>query len=130
MRALAICTTPGCGEPTVRGRCPDCESDYRRQHRRRTPEEHALPKHWRAIRARYLRKHPHCECDECLALPKDQRPTATDVHHVVGRELGGRSTDDNLEALAHGHHSRRTARQQPGGFGAFAKRDRIIAGRV
>lgn len=128
MRAMAICGTPGCGEVVVRGKCPECESAERRAKRRSrstaggTPD---LPQHWRAIRARYLKKHPHCECKDCLEIPEDERPLATDIHHKIGREEGGRSDDANLEALTHGHHSRQTSRQQPGGFAAFRQRDRI-----
>jgi hypothetical protein len=43
---------------------------------------------------------------------------------------GGTHDEANLRAMSHSHHSRRTARDQPGGFNAFQKRDRIVKGRV
>src|ERR1039457_1633971 len=121
MRALTVCGTPGCGELVVKGKCPECEKAARRRSRivRGPGEAPGLPQHWRQIRGRYLKKHPTCECEECAALPEAERPKATDVHHKRGREEGGKSSDDNLEALTHGHHSRATMRQQPGGFHAY-----------
>ena len=69
---------------------------------------------WHKIRGHYLKRHKHCECEECAMLPLlTERPLATDVHHIVDRSDGGRSTDDNLEALTHGHHSRITAMRMP-----------------
>lgn len=71
---------------------------------------------WQAIRKRYLAAHPHCECEDCLRLPFEQRPPATDVDHIDGSGPFGDNTDANLCAMAHGHHSRKTVRQD-GGFG-------------
>lgn len=121
-RALVICSEPGCGELTVRGRCADCEDAAARRYRvthKRTADP--ADRHWRKIRANYLRKHGTCECDDCLALPEDQRPKATDVDHIVSREAGGSHKDENLRAMAHSHHSRRTARDQPGGWNALRR---------
>jgi hypothetical protein len=131
-RALTICGTHGCGEPVVRGKCAECARAEARERRRRRPRGESSPydSRWRARRARYLREHEHCECEDCLRIPKAGRPVATDVHHVRGVVSGEDERDEDLLALAHGHHSRETARLQPGGFNAFAKRERVVKGRV
>lgn len=68
---------------------------------------------WRRTRARYLREHPHCEHPDCREL-------ANEVHHRDGRGPNGPRGHDaaNLQALCKPHHSRITAREQPGGWNA------------
>jgi hypothetical protein len=41
---------------------------------------------------------------------------ATDVDHILPRRAGGSDEHGNLQSLAHGHHSRKTALRD-GGFG-------------
>jgi hypothetical protein len=59
---------------------------------------------------------------------------ATDVDHIDGRGPKGPRGHDwsNLRALCHSHHSKRTARDQPGGFSKGARATEpfvILAGR-
>lgn len=71
---------------------------------------------WQRLQARYLAAHPICECDDCLELPAEQRPAATDVDHRDASGPFGDNSDGNLCAMAHGHHSRKTVLFD-GGFG-------------
>lgn len=66
---------------------------------------------WRRVRRRYLRNHPICEHQGC-------NQPATDVHHRDGQGLTGPNAynESNLQALCHSHHSKITAREQPGGW--------------
>ena len=128
-RAPSVCSTPGCPEIVERtGLCSACRAKAAK--RRRRSSGNTYDARWRRRRATYLASHKSCECDDCKILPEVARPVATDVHHVHGVVDGHRETDEELKAYAHGHHSRQTARQQPGGFAAFKKRDRLRAGRV
>jgi hypothetical protein len=114
-KALYMCSGVGCGELVARGRCKACEAKHKQE---RKPAEEARGEHvnavpnWRRIRGSYLRRHtspvtgqPMCECGECERLPVERRQVATDVHHVVDRADGGRSTDSNLKQLSHSHHA-------------------------
>ncbi|MFD7990747.1 HNH endonuclease [Streptomyces mexicanus] len=115
-RAMQVCPTPGCPELTTGGRCAACAS--KAAHRRPSPTAKGYDARWERTRRAYLRTHPYCECDECEALPPLLRPRATEVNHRDGLgPLGPRGHDwANLQAMTHAHHSRHTAREQPGGW--------------
>ncbi len=124
-RALKVCSCigcDGCGDrcPALvsTGRCDTCKRTADRA--RGTRHERGYNALWERTRAAYLKDHPVCECDDCAALPYEQRPLATDVDHVDGLGPNGPRGHDpaNLRALLHAHHSRRTARDQPGGWNA------------
>lgn len=70
---------------------------------------------WPAIRARYLRARPHCECGPDCCPAGCQRPSSH-VDHIDGGGPFGDNTDANLRALAASCHSRKTVRHD-GGFG-------------
>lgn len=120
---MSVCNVPGCGELTPGGgRCPTHERQARQ---RGTSGHHARAKagggygaRWQRTRKAYLAAHPVCECDECMTQPTVLRPWATDVDHIDGLgPKGPRGFDwDNLRAMSHAHHSRHTARTQPGGW--------------
>lgn len=116
-RALSVCPTPGCPELTSAGRCSDCKA--RAQALRRGPRRSGYSTTtWQRTRRAYLREHPWCECAECMALSPLLRPVATEVNHTDGLgPLGPRGHDwSNLQAMTKAHHSRLTAREQPGGW--------------
>ena len=62
---------------------------------------------WRMTRARYLRANP-----TCVMCGDD----ATDVDHIIARARGGTDEWENLEALCHSCHSRKTAMLDGGGW--------------
>jgi 5-methylcytosine-specific restriction protein A len=125
-RAPTVCATPGCGEIVKSGKCDSCRATERRKRR----SSNTYDARWRRRRREYLHTHKLCECEACLRLPEAARPAATDVHHVDGAVTGQRESDEQLRSYAHGHHSRETAKMQPGGFHSRAARDRLIRGRV
>lgn len=108
------CAEPGCPNLTDETRCPRHQKAKRRREDRRRPNSRArgYDSRWERTRAAYLRLHPWCE-DEAGCIER-----ATDVDHVDGLGPTGPSGHDpeNLRALCHSHHSRRTARDQPGGW--------------
>jgi 5-methylcytosine-specific restriction protein A len=55
-----------------------------------------------------LRREPLCR--ECRKL--DILTPATDIDHVTPRSAGGSDEVDNLQALCHSCHSRKTARER------------------
>ena len=117
-KALTVCSRPGCPELASGGRCDGCKREA--EQARGSASQRGYNRSWERTRAAYLKDHPVCECDECAAVPYGQRPRATDVDHIDG--LGPRSPHGhdpaNLRSMAHAHHSRRTARDQPGGWHA------------
>ncbi|MGW7598128.1 HNH endonuclease signature motif containing protein [Streptomyces antimycoticus] len=115
-RALQVCPTPGCPELTSQGRCDACQQ--RANRRRPSPTAKGYDARWQRTRAAYLRAHPLCECEECEQLPALLRPRATEVNHRDGLgPLAPRGHDwSNLQAMTKAHHSRHTAKEQPGGW--------------
>lgn len=115
-KALQVCPTPGCPTLTPGGRCEACQGKAQRA--RPTAASKGYDARWARTRAEYLRAHPYCECDECEAMPALLRPRATEVNHMDGLgPLGPRGHDwTNLQAMTKAHHSRETARHQPGGW--------------
>lgn len=121
----SLCTAPGCGTLVYGGgRCPDCLTQARRDSDRRRPNgtQRGWSPKWAAFSKAYLQEHPLCECDQCSALPVWRRPASTDVDHIdgTGRDGPRAYDDDNLMALSHPCHSRKTA-MQDGGFGHAPK---------
>lgn len=80
--------------------------------RRPSSSQRGYDARWRKTRAAYLSLHPVCEDEAGCIEP------ATDVHHLDGQGPKGERGHDhsNLQALCHAHHSRVTAREQPGGW--------------
>ncbi|WP_431772195.1 HNH endonuclease [Streptomyces cucumeris] len=115
-RAMQVCPTPGCPELTVSGRCETCQTKASRD--RGSARAKGYDARWQRTRAAYLLVHPYCECDDCEQQPELLRPRATEVNHRDGLgPLGPRGHDwANLQAMTKAHHSRHTAREQPGGW--------------
>lgn len=117
MGAPTLCRDPSCMQRVPGGWCerhgPTRTPDTR-------PSAHArgYDRRWRATAAAYLAEHPLCECDDHLHLPDEQRPRARLVDHIDGRgPLGPHGHDwNNLRSMTWPCHSKRTARDQPGGW--------------
>lgn len=110
MRAATICKQPGCpASATSRGYCAQHVGRARPQAPRPSAAAQGYGAKWRALRARYLKLHPRCEWVGCDAA-------ATDVDHIIPKAQGGGDEWDNLQALCHSHHSRKTVTRD-GGFG-------------
>jgi 5-methylcytosine-specific restriction protein A len=121
MGARSVCSTPGC--PVLvfpAGRCAECVAKAAAMRRARggSTAKRGYDKGWQRTRKAYLRLHPYCECAECAAVPMPLRQPATEVDHIDGLgPLGPRGHDwSNLRAMTKAHHSRETAKHQPGGW--------------
>lgn len=110
-RAKKVCSRPGCPNlvDAGTGRCDACAGGSERE--RGTAAERGYDSRWRATRAGFLEEYPFCAEAGCMSL-------AEDVDHIDGEgPLGPRGHDwSNLRGLCKAHHSRRTARDQPGGW--------------
>lgn len=107
-RALKVCSTAGCPALVPAGRCGECSGEA--EAKRGTAAQRGYDARWRRTRAAQLRRQPICPCGSL----------ATDVDHIDG--LGPKAplghTASNLRSLCHSCHSRRTGRDQPGGWAA------------
>jgi 5-methylcytosine-specific restriction protein A len=107
-----VCSRPGCPELSSQGgRCDGCRTAAERD--RGSAAQRGYDHRWRRTRDAYLDAHPFCVDDGCLTI-------ATDVDHIDGKGPHGPRGHDwsNLRSLCHSHHSKRTARDQPGGWHA------------
>lgn len=118
--ARSVCSSAGCPELVFpAGRCSACKARANAlRSATRSASRKGYDARWRRVRLAYLRAHPYCECAECEALPMPLRPAATEVDHIDGLgPLGPLGyAAENLRALTKAHHSRITARAQPGGW--------------
>jgi 5-methylcytosine-specific restriction enzyme A len=103
-RALRTCAAPGC--PTLVGPGPSycaahlpLRQPWPEQQHRLSPSRRGYGFAWQQLRRRYLRLHP-----ECVTCGAD----ATEVDHMLPLQDGGTNDDDNLQALCHACHSRKT----------------------
>ncbi len=107
-KSLSTCVVKGCPTLTRDSKCPEHRREADRK--RGTASERGYGYEWRKIRKAYLERHPICQDREGCIAP------ATDVDHIDGEGPFGDNSDENLRALCHSHHSRRTARDQKGGW--------------
>ena len=129
MTLFKICAYPGCRRPVpidgrfcvkhaAAGAALDAKQKEQRESRRRRYKGSAAKRgygyRWQQLRAAFLREHPLCE--ECQK--KGVIKAATDVDHIKPHrgDLDLMWDRDNLQALCHECHSRKTARED-GGFG-------------
>lgn len=108
-RAGSSCRRAGCPGIVRAGVCSTCgplrQAQQGHDDRRGSASARGYGRHWQKKRLAYLRAHPLCvQCaDEGLTT------AATDVDHIVAKRNGGTDDEENLQALCHMHHSRKTA---------------------
>ena len=105
------CRTQHCpGYGTHNGYCEACyqEREQQRAADRGTASERGYGFRWSQLRLMVLRAQPACVvCGE----------PATDVDHITPKRLGGEDALDNLQALCHPCHTRKTMRERRGQVG-------------
>lgn len=108
---MKVCSTPGCPELTTAGRCAGCRRTA--EQTRGSAAQRGYDWAWQQTRQAFLDAHPFCDSPGCLTI-------ATDVDHRDGLGPHGPRGHDwsNLRPLCHACHSKRTARDQPGGWHA------------
>ena len=110
------CAVPGCpGIAVDSSYCPEhlaiaIEKNRERQReydktRDRSTDDYGYK--WRQWRNRFISSHPWCE--DPFGVHGDQLIRATDVDHIVPLKAGGTNDWENLQALCHECHSRKTA---------------------
>lgn len=112
-RAARVCNVAGCAAVVDVGTNRCLEHARQADQARGTATQRGYDRRWQRTRRRHLRDHPLCSEPGC-------RRVATDVDHIDGQgPLGPRGHDPgNLRSYCHSHHSKRTARDQPGGWQA------------
>lgn len=106
-RHLRPCNKHGCPNLTRKRYC--IEHAYiekveqrERDRGRRSSAQRSYGHEWRKIRDKHLKENPYCEvCGE----------PATEVDHILRRELGGTDEPENLQSLCKTHHSQKTRRE-------------------
>ncbi len=107
------CLVPGCAKLGHGGRCAEhaAQRDREREQRydagRGSAASRGYGSVWRKARLMHLHAEPLCR--EC------GRP-ATDVDHILPLARGGTNEAGNLASLCHGCHSRKTNREDGGGW--------------
>lgn len=103
------CNKPGCAGVVRSGVCDKCGpvgqgKDRAYDQGRGSANERGYGHRWRRLRLMFLRAHPLCvECQRVGRVVP-----ATDVDHIVTKRDGGTDAWDNLQALCHACHSRKT----------------------
>lgn len=107
------CLAPGCPRLGHGGRCAehaaqrDREREQRYEATRGSAASRGYDATWRRLRLMVLRAEPLCR--QCGA-------PATDVDHILPLARGGTNEAGNLRSLCAGCHSRKTNREDGGGW--------------
>lgn len=108
-KAPTNCKRAMCPGVVRDGICSVC-GDHRKEKRKRYDSKRKgvryADRRWRKLRRMVLAAQPLCA--DCQT--HGRTTLATDVHHIVAKKDGGTDAWDNLQALCHSCHSRRTAR--------------------
>ncbi len=107
---LNKCTTPGCPNRCVKGRCGAC----RLRMARTSPARNRYGPDWSRRRLEYLTAHPRCELCTHQATVPDHYPLSRRI--LVAMGIGDPDADEYLRPLCDWCHNKETARHQPGGW--------------
>lgn len=110
IRAGHGCAYPGC--PAIISGSQYC-SDHQAIHNvgdqeRLSASARGYDRRWRKIRLMYLRAHPLCE--DIYGLHTNGPVASSEVDHIVPKRNGGTDDEENLQALCHVCHSKKTGR--------------------
>ena len=112
-RSPRTCTYPGCTELVTSG--SRCSLHAKKADEARgSAVERGYGSRWRKIRYVFLWKHPWCL--DPFGDHDGAQVSATQVDHIIPRNIGGTDNDENLQALCDHCHSKKTA-MEDGGFG-------------
>lgn len=115
------CSKSGCSALTRSRFCGKHEQAHARatEVRRPSAARRGYGRRWQRLRAIIIARDPVCTCTGRPGCPHGGArcilPT-TDVDHIIPREQGGEDSEENLQGMCHGCHSRKTA-QEDGGWG-------------
>jgi 5-methylcytosine-specific restriction protein A len=107
------CTSPGCPNRVLEGRC---ETHSRHARRQRDNWTSLYGTAWPAIRLDYLRRHPRCVLCARLATVADHHPRG--IRLLIKQRNPDPHADRHLRALCAPCHSQETGRREPGGWNA------------
>lgn len=102
------CNEPGC-RTLISGRSPHCSEHLRDT--RPNSNARGYDSNWRKTRAAFLNRNLLC----VTCLREGEFTPAKHVDHKTPLSQGGTNAEENLQALCHSCHSRKTA-SEDGGF--------------
>jgi 5-methylcytosine-specific restriction enzyme A len=116
-RAKHPCAAHGCAALIEAGRyCVEHTPNQSQREARPNAHQRGYGAQWQRLRLRVLRSHPLCADPFGEHARRSEVIAATDIDHIVAKRRGGRDEDNNLQALCHSCHSRKTNAQDGGGF--------------
>jgi 5-methylcytosine-specific restriction protein A len=107
------CPYPGCRALVRRGRCEQ-HTLPRAPDTRPARQARGYTRTWEKLRAIVLQEEPLCQICKAQGITE----VATEVDHIVPLSKGGTNERSNLQSLSKSCHSKKTAREDGGGWKA------------
>jgi 5-methylcytosine-specific restriction protein A len=109
------CKATGCPELVYSDGlyCPEHKRQRQREYdqQRGSAASRGYGARWRKLRRMVLRRHPLCADPYGVHAERGEVVEATDVDHILSKREGGADAFENLQALCHACHSRKTTEQ-------------------